>query len=133
MYFFSAGYHSTDSTTSYKGEVPISHNEQESSRKSVAAGSGGATAGGASVAFYLRRSSIYLLYFFCLRKSVCGYHFCAVEVSSRVLLQYKLFLTRISGEVMAARDTRNTVDADHPTRTLTLTRTPWGDLCFDAK
>ena len=74
---FSAGYDSAASTTSYTGEVPISHNEQEEdSRKSVAAvfsapapatalasgggggggGDGGGGAAGAFVAFCLRRS-----------------------------------------------------------------------------
>ena len=38
-----------------------------------------------------------------------------------------------SEEVTAAGGTRHTVDADHPTRTLTITRTRWGDLCLDAK
>ena len=36
---------------------------------------------------------------------------------------------------MAAGDTKHTVDADHPTQTLTLTltRAKWVDLCLDAK
>ena len=36
-------------------------------------------------------------------------------------------------EVTEAADTKHTVDADHPTRTLTLSRTLWSDLCLDAK
>ena len=45
-------------------------------------------------------------------------------------------LRGFSEEVTAAGDTRyayTVVDADHPTQTLNLTRTLWGDLCLDAK
>ena len=44
-------------------------------------------------------------------------------------------LRGFSEEEKATGDTRHAykVDADHPTRTLTPTRTLWGDLCLDAK
>ena len=101
-----------NSTTSYTGEVPISHNELEASRKYVAAaaesapaiaggGDGGGGAAGASVAFCLRPSSFNLFDSLVLCNLICGYNCFAVEVSySMLLLLYEVCLiTAVSCDI----------------------------------
>ena len=74
-----------------------------------------------------------LLYKLCLFTAVSrDVEFYLIQDSTAAAIY--CFFRGFSGEIIAAGDTRHayTVDADHPTRTLTLTRTLWGDLCLDA-
>ena len=130
------------STTSYTGEVAISHNEQEDRRKSVAAASATAAvsagAVGASVASCLRRSSFHssvccatcpvgtfvsrlrsLTYSrLCLFTGVSrNIHICQVEltlVQDDATTGIYCSSRGFSEEVMAAEGTGHKVDAGHP-------------------
>ena len=65
------------------------------------------------------------------RQDICEVDFYLIENAAAVAMHWSL--RGFPEKVMAAGGARHTVDANHPTRTLALTRTLWGDLCLDAK